>query len=248
MDILKFPSTIRIPDNIRFIGAINVDETTHYFSPKIIDRVHVIKFDNPLLYEEQVNSWFENKENEKELNPVYVNPNLFSTRNEYPSLRKKELSFIENELKNINQTFLIPMKIDFGIRSIRQGLNYYLIEESYLNKNIESFNGSEEEILGMEILQTDEIELNSINTIIIQKIFPRFIFDGNDITSSGKSKLEVTKEFCDYLKQNLTNISRLSNDGSDWEIEEKIEVDAFSILFEMIKQAERNNSQFNFFA
>ncbi len=89
MDILKFPSTIRIPDNIRFIGAINVDETTHYFSPKIIDRVHVIKFDNPLLYEEQVNSWFENKENEKELNPVYVNPNLFSTRNEYPSLRKK---------------------------------------------------------------------------------------------------------------------------------------------------------------
>ncbi len=140
------------------------------------------------------------------------------------------------------------MKIDFGIRSIRQGLNYYLIEESYLNKNIESFNGSEEEILGMEILQTDEIELNSINTIIIQKIFPRFIFDGNDITSSGKSKLEVTKEFCDYLKQNLTNISRLSNDGSDWEIVEKIEVDAFSILFEMIKQAERNNSQFNFFA
>ncbi|MBK9635709.1 MAG: hypothetical protein IPO64_14800 [Bacteroidetes bacterium] len=100
----------------------------------------------------------------------------------------------------------------------------------------------------MEILQTDEIELNSINTII-QKIFPRFIFDGNDITSSGKSKLEVTKEFCDYLKQNLTNISRLSNDGSDWEIEEKHrKIDAFSILFEMIKQAERNNSQFNFFA
>ena len=44
LDILKFPATIRIPNNVRFIGAINVDETTHYFSPKILDRVHIVRF------------------------------------------------------------------------------------------------------------------------------------------------------------------------------------------------------------
>jgi hypothetical protein len=37
-----------------------------------------------LLFEEQVNSWFENTENEKELKPVYVQPNLFSEEKNFP--------------------------------------------------------------------------------------------------------------------------------------------------------------------
>ena len=75
IDILKFPSMIKIPENVRFIGAINVDETTHYFSPKILDRVHIVKFENPLLIEDQVNDWFKSRNVDHELlQPVYVQP------------------------------------------------------------------------------------------------------------------------------------------------------------------------------
>ena len=223
IDILKFPSTIRIPDNVRFIGAINVDETTHYFSPKILDRIHVVKFDNPLLFEEQVNSWFENTENEKELIPVYVQPNLFSQREEFPKVNNTELSTITEKLKEINQKFLLPLNIDFGIRSIRQSLNY-----AEINKSTYDYG--------------DVFDI-SLNTVILQKIFPRFIFDGSETAKNGETKIKVVEELQKYLAEEFNEF--YYNYESD---ETDIGKSSSEYLEEMIKQANRNNSQFNFFA
>lgn len=223
IDILKFPSTIRIPDNVRFIGAINVDETTHYFSPKILDRIHVVKFDNPLLFEEQVNSWFENTETEKELIPVYVQPNLFSHREEFPKVNNSELSVITEKLKEINQKFLLPLNIDFGIRSIRQSLNY-----AELNKSTYDYG--------------DVFDI-SLNTVILQKIFPRFIFDGSETAKNGETKIKVVEELQKFLADEFNEF--YYNYESD---ETDIGKSSSEYLEEMIKQANRNNSQFNFFA
>jgi MoxR-like ATPase/DNA-binding transcriptional MerR regulator len=223
IDILKFPSTIKIPDNVRFIGAINVDETTHYFSPKILDRIHVVKFDNPLLFEEQVNSWFENTENEKELKPVYVQPNLLSERKEFPTVNNAELSNIMQKLKEINQKFLLPLNIDFGIRSIRQSLNY-----ADLNKSTYDYG--------------DVFDI-SLNTVILQKIFPRFIFDGSETAKNGETKIQVVEEFQKFLSIEFNEF--YYNYESD---ETDIGKSSSEYLEEMIKQANRNNSQFNFFA
>lgn len=223
IDILKFPSTIRIPDNVRFIGAINVDETTHYFSPKILDRIHVVKFDNPLLFEEQVNSWFENTYNEKELIPVYVQPNLFSQRGEFPKVNNSELSAITEKLKQINQKFLLPLNIDFGIRSIRQSLNY-----AEFNKLSHDFG--------------DAYDI-SLNTIILQKIFPRFIFDGSETAKNGQSKINVVEDLQKFLADEFNDLYyKYESDETD------IGKSSSEYLEEMIKQANRNNSQFNFFA
>lgn len=223
IDILKFPSTIRIPDNVRFIGAINVDETTHYFSPKILDRIHVVKFDNPLLFEEQVNNWFANTENEKELKPVYVQPNLFSERKEFPTVNNSELSIITQKLKEINQKFLLPLNIDFGIRSIRQSLNY-----AELNKSTYDYG--------------DVFDI-SLNTVILQKIFPRFIFDGSETAKNGETKIKVVEELQKFLADEFNEF--YYNYESD---ETDIGKSSSEYLEEMIKQANRNNSQFNFFA
>lgn len=223
IDILKFPSTIRIPDNVRFIGAINVDETTHYFSPKILDRVHIVKFDNPLLFEEKVNNWFENRENEKELIPVHVQPKLFSQREEFPKVNNKELSSITEKLKAINQKFLLPLNIDFGIRSIRQALNY-----AELNKST--------------YLEGDVFEI-SLNAIIIQKIFPRFIFDGNENAKNGEPKNIVAQELQKFLAEEFNEF--YNEHQSD---ETEIGKSSSEYLEEMILQAKNNNSQFNFFA
>lgn len=54
---LNNPASLKIPENVFFIGAINIDETTHYLSPKILDRSHIIRFTNPLLQD-----WEEIKE------------------------------------------------------------------------------------------------------------------------------------------------------------------------------------------
>ncbi len=223
MDILKFPSTIRIPDNIHFIGAINVDETTHYFSPKILDRIHVVKFDNPLLFEEQVNRLFENTETKKELKPVYTHPNLFSERKELPAVNNAELSVITQKLKEINLKFLLPLNIDFGIRSIRQSLNYAL-----LNKSTYDYG--------------DVFDI-SLNTVILQKIFPRFIFDGNVTAKNGETKIKVVKELQKFLADEFNEF--YYNYESD---ETDMGKSSSEYLEEMIKQSNINNSQFNFFA
>jgi hypothetical protein len=134
IDILKFPSTIRIPDNVRFIGAINVDETTHYFSPKILDRIHVVKFDNPLLFEEQVNSWFENTENEKELIPVYVQPNLFSQREEYPKVNDAKSTEIFEKLKYLNKELeLFVQNERVVLECEKDGKIFYMVFVGALN-------------------------------------------------------------------------------------------------------------------
>src|SRR5690606_25507954 len=38
------PRELRLPPNLAFIGTVNVDETTHAFSPKVLDRAFTIEF------------------------------------------------------------------------------------------------------------------------------------------------------------------------------------------------------------
>ncbi|MBS3027828.1 MAG: AAA family ATPase [Dolichospermum sp. DET50] len=223
MDILKFPSTIKIPNNVRFIGAINVDETTNYFSPKILDRVHIVKFENPLLYEEKVRRFLENSEYDLKLAPVYVNPVVFSQREEYP---KMDDSYISRNLKEINEKFLLPLNIDFGVRSIRQSLNYakfnHQVYENYANN--------------------DKI---SLNIIIIQKVLPRFSFDSSKISQNGSSKLEILELLISHLKTLFKDYYH-KTDGS-----EEIGKVSHDFLSEMIKNAKNNpqiDSEINFFA
>lgn len=43
-EIKEVPKEIRIPKNVFVIGTVNIDETTHMFSPKVLDRAHTIEF------------------------------------------------------------------------------------------------------------------------------------------------------------------------------------------------------------
>lgn len=44
--------TLRLPSNLFFIGTVNIDETTYMFSPKVLDRAHVIEIESqrPSIY------------------------------------------------------------------------------------------------------------------------------------------------------------------------------------------------------
>lgn len=217
IDILKFPSTIKIPANVRFIGAINVDETTHYFSPKILDRVHIMKFENPLLFQEKVVSYFENKEFSRELKPVYMPPKLLGERKEYPQLKN---TVVSQKLQQINKSYLLDLNIDFGVRSIRQAMNYAM-EYLYYKREEDS--------------ESDLVN-TILNTIINQKILPRFVFAGDENSKNGVSKLNVLNAFA-----NSKIIEQEKEEFTDGKLFSKY-------LSDMIKQAESNHSQINFFA
>ena len=183
IDILKFPSTIKLPQNVRFIGAINVDETTHYFSPKILDRVHIVKFENPLLFDNLVSKKMSPENYHRELKPVYVDPLQFGKRNELPSINDSEYGYLTNMLKDININYLLPLSIDFGVRSIRQAINYariFDVVSDYENIDLKHF--------------------MSFNAIILQKILPRFLFEDGPL-KNGLSKVDVLKKFKEFLEK-----------------------------------------------
>ena len=41
----KYPSSVKIGNNLRFIGTVNMDESTFHFSDKVLDRANVIQLD-----------------------------------------------------------------------------------------------------------------------------------------------------------------------------------------------------------
>ena len=43
-DFVAVPGKIEWPNNLYVIGTVNIDETTYMFSPKVLDRAHVIEF------------------------------------------------------------------------------------------------------------------------------------------------------------------------------------------------------------
>lgn len=223
LDILKFPATIKIPNNIRFIGAINVDETTHYFSPKILDRVHIVKFENPLLIEDEVTTYMENSNYETELKPVYLNPNYLGLREELPTLSSNE--FIAKKLKEININFLLPLSIDFGVRSMRQSINF-----ASKFQLVSDF--------GIEDISYELLDACILNSVINQKILPRFVFDGNEEVKNGETKIKILERLASYVQNNL---SVLKEQGfGNYEVG----YNSANYLFNMITK----NNQVNFYA
>ena len=224
IDILKFPATMKIPSNIRFIGAINVDETTNYFSPKILDRVHIVKFENPLLFESAVASNLDDYEYDKELKPIYINPASLGARQSLPKLNEAGSEKLVSILKEINKKYLLNLSIDFGVRSIRQAINY----ANCLKKTCTDGDENSFELV--------------LNTIINQKILPRFVLDGNETLKNGETKIELLKRFSDELKNMLVLI-----DDDDQELYATGYL-SYKYINDLTSFAEINNGQINFYA
>lgn len=55
-EINEVPKEIKIPKNLFIIGTVNIDETTHMFSPKVLDRANTIEF---RISQEEMESFLE---------------------------------------------------------------------------------------------------------------------------------------------------------------------------------------------
>jgi len=160
--IINIPSSIKFPKNVRIIGAINIDETTHYLSPKILDRAHIMKFDSPLLF-----NW---EQIEQEINTevdvektIHFEIEDFGWRNKYPKFEVK--NYFCKTIADLTKEFFSPLGIEVGLRTIRQGLNYQ-------NK----------------LLQFNYSDSLFLNNFFIHKILPKMTFDGSKMVGDDDMK------------------------------------------------------------
>ncbi len=165
--VLGIPSSIDFPSNVRIIGAINIDETTHYLSPKILDRVHIMKFQSPLLTNwEEIHDEVSKYEFEIVDIPLKLTIDELGERKEYPRF-DLESPFCQLFME-LNRDFFHPLGIEFGMRTIRQGLNF-----------LEAMNE-----LGVDYNLT-------VNNFILHKVLPKMHFDGSKEVSSGVNKIDL---------------------------------------------------------
>ena len=174
--VLNIPSSIVFPKNVRIIGTINIDETTHYLSPKILDRAHIIKLNSPNL-----SDWSKIEEEVKKSNikkngyKIKFEIDAFGNRETYPQFNPKD-SFCK-EISNKSEEYFKKLGIEVSLRAVRQGLYYNeLFSKFNADKNI------------------------ALNNFLLHKILPKFSFDGNVIVE-GKEKLEIVKSFKNSIKK-----------------------------------------------
>ena len=133
---------IGIPDNLYLVGTVNMDETTHPFSRKVLDRANAIEMNEVHL------DWPPAGEEVEALSEVY---NDF-LRAPYVHLRdipeelKPQLSRAMRLLKDINKV-LKQADLQFGYR-VRDELAFYLLNRYEIRELI-----SEQEALDFQIVQ-----------------------------------------------------------------------------------------------
>jgi energy-coupling factor transporter ATP-binding protein EcfA2 len=167
--LITTPSQLDLPANVRIIGAINIDETTHYLSPKILDRAHIMKFKSPLLSDwdaiiEEVEAYDLPDVSKKLLFSV----DALGHREPYPKF-DKDNAFCQLFIE-LNREYLSPMGVEFGMRTIRQGLNYITLFE-----------------------QMNQDDTAAINNFILHKVLPKFTFDGNKDVVNGSTKIDLLR-------------------------------------------------------
>lgn len=195
--ILNSPTSIKLPKNVRIIGAINIDETTHYLSPKILDRVHIVKFSSPLL-----SDW---EKIEDEITHFHIDMSLpikfsiaeLGQRKPYPEFDTKNI--LVRQLLIIVKNYLEPLGVEFGLRTIRQALGYA--------ESLEIFNYDTPMVL---------------NNIVLHKILPKLLFDGNKKISEQNDKKDILISMSQYLAKEWEHIDLDKDSDSRIELQKLV--------------------------
>ncbi|EGR0490920.1 TPA: AAA family ATPase [Vibrio cholerae] len=180
--VIGIPSTITIPNNVRIVGAINIDETTHYLSPKILDRAHIMKFKSPLLTDwDAIEQEIENYNLDDVSKPVRLSIDELGVRKTYPNFSPSD-DFCRL-FTNFNREHFHPLGVEFGMRTIRQGLNYLALFRE-VNPN----------------------DLLAINNFLLHKVLPKFTFDGSKPIDNTDKLTHIERVFLTQVEEQLSGL------------------------------------------
>ncbi|MCE4935197.1 McrB family protein [Aliivibrio fischeri] len=181
--VLGIPSTITIPNNVRIIGAINIDETTHYLSPKILDRAHIMKFQSPLLTDwDAIEQEIASYDFEDVSKPVEMGIANLGVRESYPNFTPSD-EFCRLFTK-MNRDHFNVLGVEFGMRTIRQGLNY---------RNL------------FKDVQDDDKLI--INNFLLHKVLPKFTFDGTKPVGDFNKLEHIEHVFLTQVEELVNGLS-----------------------------------------
>mgnify|MGYP002395606076 CR=1 FL=1 len=187
---ISVPPKLRIPPNVRFVGAVNMDDTTNHLSPKLLDRAHVMHFQSPLDYWQRVIE--ELSGTEPVAGPVRIPAWHYPERGELPPYQPGDP--LVQKLTDYAQEFLAPLGIELGMRPLRQAM-------LYRDRLAELFEG-------------EGVQLLALNNLLRQKVLPRFSFEGKH-PARGRGKLEcheVVQRFHSRLGEDLARLSSADGD------------------------------------
>lgn len=180
--LLQIPPTLPYPRNVWIIGAINVDETTHYLSPKILDRAHVMRFRNPVLVDwDSMERELEEFEIDMDL-PVAMKAADLGAREPYPAFDRDDP--VVNFLVGLSRDYLDPLGVEFGLRAIRQSLNY-------VRKAADM--GIDQEA--------------ALNNVVLHKILPKMIIELDKTSPMGGKRRDLLVGLREALAEELADVA-----------------------------------------
>lgn len=169
----EIPSSLSIPPNVLFVGTVNVDETTHAFSPKVLDRANVIEFDEVDiagyldLEEPQVGTIYR-------LSEGGVQPSALADR---PKPGADAIAKVRGDTELMADL----LRVHTILEGVRRHFGYRVLDEmmSYLGHAVERVAG-----------QLEEIALVAFDHQLLQKVLPK-LTGGRELQPTLTQLLDV---------------------------------------------------------
>lgn len=197
---MRMPTSLTLPANVWIFGAVNMDETTHQLSPKVLDRVHVLRFGNPMLadwnaIEAEIDAAADTLP--ADLQSVLIRPDEIGLRQDYAAFDRRD----ENVrfLSAVSRQYLDPLGVEFGFRAIRQAQGYIAAA-------------------GAAGLSHDE----ALDNVIRHKILPKMAFDTARPAGSGRARREILVELRGELAKRLEGTNVEMNASSVAELDRMV--------------------------
>ena len=185
---MRMPTSLSFPKNVWILGAVNMDETTHHLSPKVLDRVHVLRFGNPMLADWDAIEAEIAEVTEDPSISLALTPNDIGERSNYPAFDRSNdtASF----LAKLARDHLDPLGVEFGLRAVRQSLGYLAAAER-------------------AGIARDE----ALDNVVRQKILPKITLDMGRPAGDGRKRRDVLLALREALADRLEELDTQSGEG-----------------------------------
>ncbi|MGO6841396.1 McrB family protein [Rhizobium ruizarguesonis] len=180
---LRMPTSLTLPENVWILGAVNMDDTTHQLSPKVLDRVQVLRFRNPILADWDA---IEREIRDVASTPASATaslrmmPHELGQRADYPAFDRSDVNVAF--LLQIARQYLDPLGVEFGLRAVRQS-------QGYIDAATAAGIGLDE----------------ALDNVVKHKILPKIAFDSARPAGNGRSRRELLMDLSAELGKRFEN-------------------------------------------